>query len=189
MARYFLYDLYCWQWTYLILEGTKGLIISNICALNKCIGNWPRSAFTLQNRIKYNQYTWLSILTEKDWTVSVKEHLPSRCSEGQGEKPSLVLSPGGVICEVLPVPAKQKCIALFSSVVPPSCAKMTSVLTLLDSSGVCDQSWRQEVKCRDRSIIVPSSENYKAFLACVINYIFILLAWDRWIFLHTKVPS
>lgn len=47
---------------------------------------------------------------------------------------------------VLPVPVQQKCVALFSSVVPPSCTKMPTVPTFLDTSGVCDQCWRPDVK-------------------------------------------
>ena len=90
---------------------------------------------------------------------------------------------------VLPVPGKQKCKALFSSVVPPSCTEMPTVLTFLDSSGVGDQYWRPEVRWKERSTAALSTENYyKALFACAVNYIFILLAWDRWIFPHTKVP-
>lgn len=77
-----------------------------------------------------------------------------------GRKAPLVFSLGGAVCGELPVPAKQKCMAPFSSVVPPASAKMTTVLRLLDSSWVCDQCWRPEVKWTERSTAAVSTEHY-----------------------------
>lgn len=59
----------------------------------------------------------------------------------------------------------------------------------LGGSGKYDQCWKPEVKWRKRSIAALSTENYKVLHAYAVNYIFILLAWDRRIFLHTKVPG
>lgn len=64
----------------------------------------------------------------------------------------------------------------FNSASPPSCAKMTTVLILLGSLGVCDQCGEPEVKWRERNIVAFSTENSNAPFAYAVNYIFILLA-------------
>lgn len=68
------------------------------------------------------------------------------------------------VWEALPVSGKQKCMAPFGSAAPSSCANVPIVVSLLDSSGVCDQCWRPEVNEEKEAMQLSAQKTIKPSL-------------------------
>lgn len=103
-----------------------------------------------------------------------------------GRKAPLVLPPTGMVCGYHLIQASRNawhCLVQWCHPLVPTCP-----LCLLSRTAQGCVISKPGAKWRERSIAAFSMENYKALFACIVHYIFILLAWDRWIFPHTKVP-